>query len=301
MPTFKGYALRCLREAEPEITRQMNPQEAEVNGPTLGVKMETAWVIRGVPSFATRAQIVANLAKDSGNGWPGWNVRPRKTLSSISRHGGTATWVVDAAAEPPLRAITLNKAAITIEMFQDKLAPKSKATAFTIRLPKNTFDINPGQLYEDEGNGVVLPSEGAGYGKQQNPEHFAMEVDPPPMMPASFTSQTVNKENSPQAKDVVMISAEKKECDEEVEKFTANKRRNCGEEEERNTIESMFTFMKIEAEKRQQDAARQSAELTAQLNEKDKIIAGLNNTILGLQTEMAELRDLIKKQVAAKE
>ena len=278
----------------------MNPEEAEVNAPTLGVKLETAWVIRGVPSFATRAQIVANLAKDSGNGRPGWNVRPRKTLSSISRHGGTATWVVDAAAEPPLRAITLNKAVITIEMYQDKLAPKSKATAFTIRMPKSTFDINPGQLYEDEGNGAVPPSEGAGHEKRQNPEHFAMEVDPPLREPASSTSQMANKENT-KAKDVVMISAETKDYDEEGEEFTANKRRNCGEEEEIDTIENMFAFMKIEAEKRQQDAARQSAELTAQLNEKDKIIASLNNTILGLQTEMAELRDLIMKQGAAKE
>ena len=98
-----------------------------------------------------------------------------------------------------------------------------------------------------------------------------------------------------------MPNAETEECEAGGDKFTANERRNCGKEVDRPTIEDMFTSMKTEAEKRQQDAARQSAELTAQLNEKDQIIASLNATILGLQKEMPELRDFIKTQVASKQ
>ena len=63
--------------------------------------------------------------------------------------------------------------------------------------------------------------------------------------------------------------------------------------EQGRTIDSMFSFMKQEAEKRESDKN--------ELAKKDAIILELNKTIASLQTEMAELREMIKKHLEAKE
>ena len=62
--------------------------------------------------------------------------------------------------------------------------------------------------------------------------------------------------------------------------------------EQGRTIESMFSSMKQEAEKRESDKE--------ELAKKDTIIFELNKTIASLQTEIAELREMIKQLLGAK-
>ena len=300
IPTYKGYAIRCRREAELDVTKHLNPDEAETLGPAMGLKMETAWVVRGVPGYATRAQIISNLAKSSGNGWPGWTVRPRKTLSSTARQGGTATWLIDAVTEPPLRVITLNKAVITIEMYYERSTTKSKATAFSIRKPKNSFDMDPGQLYEDEEDSEDErmqqdPPKSPRRDHEQKPESYAMDVDQQQSKADNRNSQILNDPQPPRGER--RTSSERSTPTTMAEGEPATKRKHQDSNgEPTNTMESMFEFMKTEANKRKEDADNQKTELA----KKDQVIQSLNETIASLQAEMAELRKMLKDQLEGK-
>ena len=67
-----------------DLARMLNPREAEAMGLALGLKTNSSWVVRGIPDLATRIDNVTTFAAESGNGWLGWKVRPRKTPATTS-------------------------------------------------------------------------------------------------------------------------------------------------------------------------------------------------------------------------
>ena len=107
IPTYKGYAVRVIKQSEAEVTRILSPGEAEIQGPSLGMEINSSWVVRGIPNHVTKSQITAAFAQQNGEGWPGWLIRPRKTLHTDKV--GTTAWLVDAASELPLRAMAINR------------------------------------------------------------------------------------------------------------------------------------------------------------------------------------------------
>ena len=265
LPNFRGYVLRAQCDAEEQLTKHLNPKEAEAMGPALGLKTSSSWVVKGIPNYATRAEIVTRFAAASGNGWPGWKVRPRRTLATSSAKEGTATWLLDAANEPPLRAITLNKAVITIEMFHERLRDTKKATSFSIKIPKNNVDLNPGQMYEESSSQDLLRG------------GSAMEIDSTDRkasQPSEAGEEQANAGANPQ-KD---IRTGKRRLDQSEVSSSSGPSQS---------FEKMFEFMQKEAER----AAEESAK-------KDKVIEALNVTIQGLQMEIKEMREMLFKSQA---
>ena len=146
VPTRRGYAIRAKKEAEAEVTREVNPDEAKRLGPALGIKMSKAWVISGIPSYADSGMIVTTLAQGI-QGWPGWVVRPKRPLSA--NRGRLSTWLVESAVEPPAPVITLNNYIIQIEGYIDRSPTSVKARAWLDIKPKPLHKIVPGQIYEE--------------------------------------------------------------------------------------------------------------------------------------------------------
>ena len=148
IPTYKGYALRVERNAEAQITAALNPKEAAILGPALGLHATSQWVVKGVPHYATKSQIIFTLAQAIQGSWPGWTVRPTKTMAVTK--SGTTTWRVEAANAPPLKAITLNNRLITIEAYCEKPAAATKNTPFRIVPKAEQHEISPGDIYDRE-------------------------------------------------------------------------------------------------------------------------------------------------------
>ena len=78
IPSYWGYNVRVTKQHEADIMKLRNPQEAAELGLALGMIASSEWVVKGIPSYASKAQIRTTLAQ-SASGWPGWTVRPRKT------------------------------------------------------------------------------------------------------------------------------------------------------------------------------------------------------------------------------
>ena len=148
IPTYKGYALRVERHAEAQITAALNPKEAVILGPALGPHATSQWVVKAVPNYATKSQIIFTLAQAIQGSWPGWTVRPTKTMAVTK--SGTTTWKVEAAAAPPLKAITLNNRLITIEAYCEKPTSAIKNTPFRIIPKAEQHEISPGDIYDRE-------------------------------------------------------------------------------------------------------------------------------------------------------
>ena len=148
IPTYKGYALRVERHAEAQITAALNPKEAAILGPALGLHATSQWVVKGVPHYATKSQIIFTLAQAIQGSWPGWTVRPTKTMAVTK--SGTTTWKVEAAAAPPLKTITLNNRLITIEAYCEKPTSAIKNTPFRIVPKAEQHEISPGDIYDRE-------------------------------------------------------------------------------------------------------------------------------------------------------
>ena len=192
IPTFKGYALRVVQSAEAMVTQIMNPKEAQILGPAMGLASTSQWVIKGVPHYATKSQIIHTLAQPASASWPGWTVRPSKTMSAAK--SGTTMWKVEAAQEPPMRTITLNNYLITIEAYNEILAANrgSKLTPMRIVPKRHQHGISPGVIYqreyaeddeddEDEDKGqnmdVDLPKNNSD--EHQPPQHTIIPVQIP--------------------------------------------------------------------------------------------------------------------------
>ena len=145
VPTKKGYALRTQRQHEAEITLHVNPTHAEKLGPALGASMKTSWVIKGVPSYADNGKIIKTLAQ-ACNQWPGWVVRPKRPLTST--RGKYTTWLVEAAGQPPMETVLLNRQLISIEKYAEKQTQGAKTnTWFRIKATPR-HEIVPGQIYQ---------------------------------------------------------------------------------------------------------------------------------------------------------
>ena len=109
--------------------------------------MKTTWVIKGVPSYADDGMIIKTLAQ-SCNQWPGWVVRPKRPLTST--RGKYTTWLVEAAGQPPMSTITLNKQLISIEKFVERPQQGARANAWFKLKATPRHEISPGQIYQEE-------------------------------------------------------------------------------------------------------------------------------------------------------
>ncbi len=105
VPTYKGYAVRALQQHEAELMQALCPERADQLGPALGMRVNSTWVVRGIPAKATRQQIIAALDK-STPAWQGWTVIPRKRLGGT--RGPTTDWIIDAVCGPPLFRTVVN-------------------------------------------------------------------------------------------------------------------------------------------------------------------------------------------------
>ena len=128
----------------------MNPKEAEILGPAMGLTSKSQWVIKGVPHYATKSQIIHTLSQASVGGWPGWTIRPVKTLTTT--RSGTVAWKIDAEAEPPMKTITLNNYLITIEAYNEKPSAAKGGGLPPLRIVPKSYqhEISPGEIYGRE-------------------------------------------------------------------------------------------------------------------------------------------------------
>ena len=109
--------------------------------------MKTSWVIKGVPSYADDGMIIKTLAQ-SCNQWPGWVVRPERPLTST--RGKYTTWLVEAAGQPPMETVLLNKQLISIEKYAEKPTQGARANAWFKITATPRHEIAPGQIDQEE-------------------------------------------------------------------------------------------------------------------------------------------------------
>ena len=290
IPSYWGYSVRVTRQAESEVTRILNPQEAEDLGPALGMTASSEWVVKGIPSYATKPQIIKTLAQ-AGNGWPGWTVRPRKTLSKQRGGSGKSTWLLEAANDPPLRAITLNNAVISIEMYIERPNPALKKilapTRSLQREAKDPENAHQKSFFEDD------ISDEEDEGQEEN----KMEVDNP-RGPNPEQAGNQQMETSRSYAEAVSRNSqqggETANQDQQLQETQCPAKRKCQENDSEqtpaatSTMDSMFQHMKAEAER----AAAESAK-------KDALIMGLQQTIAGLQEEIKALRQSVSVLTSA--
>ena len=263
IPSFWGDNVRVTKSFEKDIMRILNPQEAEDVGLALGMQVASEWVVRGIPSYATKAQIIKTLAQSS-NGWPGWTVRPKKTLTSSSARRGQSTWILEAANDPPLRAITLNNAVITIEMFMEKsnptikklLAP-SKPKADNVDLV-NLYSESTEEDQSDADKGELRP----------------MDVE---TIVSSVSIDQVMQQKVPEPEHQ---PPQKRKCDEQRAEPTTGGPTSA-------TLELMMAHLQKDSER----AAAESAK-------KDELITALQATISNLQEELKALRQAVVEMSA---
>ena len=258
VPTFKGYAVRILKAAEAEATKVLNPAEAEIQGPALGMNMNSSWVVRGIPRHVTKSQITTAFAQQNGAGWPGWLVRPRKTLSTDKV--GTTAWLIDAVSEPPLRTMTINKALITIEMFFEKAGNAWKGVSNMQRQQNKAPEYLPGDIYEKE------------YGEVEDDAAIEDERTLEPMQVDGVRESTTKKEAN--SMDITM--------EDKSARDDTKKRKLLPEENEGGAaMETMQQVIKM---------------MQAQSEAKDRQIEMLTATIQGLRADILELRAEMKEK-----
>ncbi len=132
VPTARGYAIRVTRDAEAEILKHVSPEAAAKLGPALGLQTTSSWVVHGVPRHADRQGIISALNAPNPR-WRGWTVKPIRTLTQP--HQGKVNWLVEAAVDPPGRALTVRTAAnpkgdcVMIEKYveEKRISPKAAA------------------------------------------------------------------------------------------------------------------------------------------------------------------------------
>jgi hypothetical protein len=130
VPTARGYAIRVTKESEAEILKHVSPEAAAKLGPALGLRTSSSWVVHGVPRHADRQGIISALNTPNPR-WRGWTVKPIRTLTQPRQ--GKVNWLVEAAVDPPGRALTVKTAAnprgdcVMIEKYveEKRIAPKA--------------------------------------------------------------------------------------------------------------------------------------------------------------------------------
>ena len=258
VPTRRGFALRVRKDAEAEVTAFLNPEEATRLGPALGIRPKSAWVIKGVPSYADSGMIVKTIAQNGGDSWPGWIVRPRRPLTS--NRGRVTTWLVDAVVEPPAPVITLNGFLISIEKYTESTTMTKRVAAWMNVSPKPNFEMVPGSIYDrDE----------AAEGREGQQE-------------ASFV-EAVTRTVKAVAKDIVMHPPPSQETEEKVAK-------------RKLTAESEVRIETGTATAAQEDNASMMKRMLDKLDQKDEQINQMMKTIEGLRVQIQSLMDKLTTQ-----
>ncbi len=130
VPTARGYAIRVTKDAEAEILKHVSPEAAAKLGPALGLQTSSSWVVHGVPRYADKQGIISALNAPNPR-WRGWTVKPIRTLTQPRM--GKVNWLVEAAVDPPGRALTVKTASnprgdcVMIEKYveEKRIAPKA--------------------------------------------------------------------------------------------------------------------------------------------------------------------------------
>ncbi len=130
VPTARGYAIRVTKEAEADVLKHVSPEAAARLGPALGLQTSSSWVVHGVPRHADKQGIISALNAPNPR-WRGWTVKPIRTLTQPRQ--GKVNWLVEAATDPPGRALTVKTAAnprgecVMIEKYveEKRIAPKA--------------------------------------------------------------------------------------------------------------------------------------------------------------------------------
>ncbi len=138
VPTMRGYAVRVDPADEALVTTVLLPELAEQLGSSLGLRPNSAWLLKNLPRRINRQGIIQMLAADGGR-WQPWHVLPRYAVND--RNPRHSTWVVDAEGPPPLRVIKARDTYVTIERFVDekKLSPSMRVWA----KPVSQWDRKP--------------------------------------------------------------------------------------------------------------------------------------------------------------
>ena len=120
--------------------------------PALGLNTTSTWVLKGVPSRFDKQDVISIFANPR-TGWTGWIVKPKRIISA--RGSTAATWIVDAAQEPPLRTVMVNQKLILIEKYIEKRLTSRMAPWFNMKLERS--DNVEGAIYEEEQNIGLRP------------------------------------------------------------------------------------------------------------------------------------------------
>ncbi len=124
VPTPKGYILRACKDAEAELTRNLNPDRAAELGNSLGLNPNSMWRISNIPRAASKADIIRTFAA-SGPTWAGWKLIPTRTIGQPMR--GRTSWIVEAEVEPPAREAYIQGVPVTIDRHLEQKKVSSRA------------------------------------------------------------------------------------------------------------------------------------------------------------------------------
>ncbi len=138
VPTARGYAVRVNPDDEALVTTVLLPELAEQLGPSLGLRPNSAWLLKNLPRRINKQGLIQMLSTENGR-WRPWHVLPRYVVSD--RNPRYSAWVVDAEGPPPLRAIRARDTFVTIERYVDekKLSPSMRVWA----KPVSQWDRRP--------------------------------------------------------------------------------------------------------------------------------------------------------------
>ena len=253
VPTYKGYAVRTLKSKEAEITRALTPEIAAELGQALGMEATSKWKIKGLPSYISKGALHAACARSSME-WPGWIIRPIKTLAAARNdRRDKVDWLVEAANNPPMKTITINSKHIAcIEEHFDK---PTKRVAAWFAAPK--VEAVPKSIWE-------LPTE------PKHPEYFNMEVD---QSEASDKEQREERNNEPSE-----MAVDQTNATHVSRKRGAGACVNVDDSAIEDPTKQLIAFMKSQSEQAKKEA-----------EQKDQLIADLLGKIDYLTSQVAAL------------
>ncbi len=124
IPSSRGFFARVQPEDEVEVTRELCPELAAEMGPSLGISPNASWTIRGLPKRITRQALIKMLATETPS-WAPWFVIPR--FATTERTDTGSTWIVDSEEPPSTRIIRTKGTCAVIERYVDTKTMQPRA------------------------------------------------------------------------------------------------------------------------------------------------------------------------------
>ncbi len=287
VPTYKGYALRVLKEAEAAVVREILPELAEQMGPALGIRTTSTWIIRGLPRHSTREAIIKTFAAVNA-AWEGWTVVPRKQQGQP--RNGRVDWLVDAAADPPRKSLTLNHDCIYVDRyFEAQRIPAKAAPWYKLYDHDEKYEeaTKQGGLWADYG----IPADDDDHEDlkddidQTDKDDRLDDVNFPTLSAGAVAYPTPKAAPRPHNMEATGVTRRMQAAGFRVAPYATPQRTQLEVAPHTPTDDAKSDKILEMLEKLREDG-----------NKKDALIAQLQNTIAGLNQQLAEMSRMLAEQ-----